>query len=520
MTINTLLNTEKKITLSLEKRNFNRGFNFPSKQENGLQSELPYEKAFNNYTYGFIEIIPNKTVRVFLKDYVDNIVFDKTYDLTIIETMFVLMDLSEQINRFRKTAYYELPFDDFEFLDFLDSEKQDLLQDFADFKSEFIIFCYPNLLKTETIMDYTKIIRTQEQIDALLDLSLSPFEITKSIFPMINKASIGGFKKIFSLGENKPENTLFVSRDFFTIFKSPDKLAILASHLEHKYMELFKGNDFFGGQSIDFNSDLKYTDFLTVFNRLLPKKEHAFEDIILRSIDPVMINLYDNWNNIDMGDEIEPNFFDFFFGLQTLMSECMHTKMNISMMIMGVNSEDEKGIKAEYIYERFMKKYRIKSVPELHDDLTELNAQIHHCLFGDTAFGDNEDIPVEMKYNYSEEKIAFYSANEGSFDIKLASSGSDLVFLGNVLSICVGGYHNIIKEDENHLILAVFKKNVPYFCIEVSNNTIIQAKKKNNRILSKFKEDDAVLLKFLKEYVLERNMQVDTPDLPSLKYLH
>ena len=128
--------------------------------------------------------------------------------------------------------------------------------------------------------------------------------------------------------------------------------------------------------------------------------------------------------------------------------------------------------------------------------------ELHIYLAEKAAYKEN----VTIEYEAWARKL---EASNNTYTLSLAEDTNELIRVGAVMHICVGGYADKVINEKGCLIF-ILRDNTtraPIGCIEYSDGFIIQAKGPNNRLL----QNEEIF--FVGEWIIEKELIIRTDDL-------
>lgn len=121
-------------------------------------------------------------------------------------------------------------------------------------------------------------------------------------------------------------------------------------------------------------------------------------------------------------------------------------------------------------------------------------------------FKDKRD---SINFSNYEKLSSKFDQEVNDFSITLAKNPKELRTIGNNLNICVGSYSNAVAEGHMNILILRDKNKQDLCCLEVKDNSIVQAKlKRNNYLFTDNKLQDVVL-----EYSKKVKLKVNTSDI-------
>lgn len=451
-----------------------------------------------------IEIVPNQEIKI----------GEVTYDLTKIQDLEnVRIFVKKQIKGYLDQELEQLMSDlGYEY------EEIESVTNYTSAKETFTFLLYPNLLKTGLIANFLDLISEQKQLDIVLNKKSSGYEITKEYFPMIDKRVIGVFKNIFATKQDERYSilsTALISESIFNMFEDTNKFTTFIKKMEEEYENLFGSLEY--AQSHSFNilkEESIFNKLLRENNHYVKKDKHAAVNILIDSVSPLVEECHAYHENAEMGECYSDGELSFFEALDRSCRELDLLINNLNSTIQEVEEmeDGERKEKALTCFKKFKKEYKIKNIPEFHDELMSIQNKIDTILTGrKVMFG--EEMEETKKMNYTEEIIQKYEFQRKEYEFRLAKTKEDLVFIGEAMEHCVGGYFEYIKTTKETYIVVLFENGFPVVCMEIKEGKIVQAKKHKDKLLSKYKKKDREILREIEMYMHEKNIQKDTMDL-------
>lgn len=211
------------------------------------------------------------------------------------------------------------------------------------------------------------------------------------------------------------------------------------------------------------------------------------------------------------------NHSSFYPGERTNDNKKLYKFFNTIYEQVGENSFVNKIIKSNDAYHTFYDSARMyfKILEEYHDNNTDLDFDFRRKnineIHDELTYMFNKISHKSIKIEYEENALELNDKIE-EYDIILPEETLELVNVGYKMKICVGSYSDRVVSHKCTIVVW-YKNNMPEICIEIVDNSIVQAKTKCNN------KPNQQQIELIKEWAKKNNLIISTSDIEDFYFL-